>query len=130
MYEEIYHLQTNKIAKLPSYNKNDNRALLQERATHKKNLAEKMMRLEVIAENERIASVAREHLELHPYMLEKECPICLDLVPITHANSVLFQSCCGGVICTSCVKEMVGHEKQEIKQLIKKCPLCRGGISG
>ena len=94
LYEEI-QAEEEIIAKLPAYIETNDRALLQERATHQRNLAEKLMQLEVIAEEERIASVAREHLEIHPYMLEKECPICLDLVPITHPDSIHFQSCCG-----------------------------------
>ena len=125
LYEEI-QTEEEIIAKLQAYIDTDNRALLQERATHQRNLAEKLMRLEVIAEEERIASVAREHLEIHPYMLEKECPICLDLVPITHPDSIHFQSCCGAIICISCCKDMLEHDiNHGKKELLKKCPLCR-----
>lgn len=116
------------LAKLPSYKESDDRAVWQERAKHQTNLNEKKGQLLLIEEEERIKSVVQEHLELHPYMLEKDCPICLETIPVTEHDTFHLQSCCGGVICMSCIKEIMSTNTAEARRAIRICPLCRGGF--
>ena len=107
------------ISQLPPYSQHSNSTTYaQKRAGHQKARADKLERLALIEEEERVASVSRNYLELHPYMLEMECPICLESIPITEKGNYHFMSCCGGGYCASCGNEMLDHKKF-------KCALCR-----
>jgi len=116
------------IEKLPTYEETNNRVAWQKRAKHQTNLNEKKGQLLLIEEEERIKSVVQEHLEFHPYMLEKDCPICLETIPVTEHDTFHLQSCCGGVICMSCIKEIMSTNTVEARRAILICPLCRGGF--
>jgi len=108
------------ISQLPPYSQHSNSTTYaQKRAGHQKTRADMLERLVLIEEEQRVASVVQEHLELHPYMQEKECPICLETIPITERDSLHFMSCCGGGYCMSCSKDMLEHGKLET------CALCR-----
>lgn len=77
---------------------------------------------------ERLAKVTQEHLELHPYMLEKDCPICIETIPVTEMDTFHIQSCCGGGICKSCMEEILSTNTVEAKRALAICPLCRGNF--
>ena len=112
------------ISQLPPYSQYSNSTTYaQKRAGHQNTRADKLERLVLIEEEERIASVSRNYLELHPYMLEMECPICLDMIPINNKGTYHFMSCCGGGYCAPCGNEMLDHKKL-------KCALCRAEYSG
>ena len=112
------------ISQLPPYSQySDSTTYAQKRAGHQKTRADKLERLVLIEEEERISSVSRDYLELHPYMLEMECPICLDMIPINNKGTYHFMSCCGGGYCAPCGNEMLDHKKL-------KCALCRAEYTG
>lgn len=90
------------------------------RANHIKILAEKQEEYDVIVEEQRVASVQREHLEVHPLPGE-ECPICLEMQPFTIAFRFARFSCCGNGVCQSCAEETCAGGVLKIKT----CPLCR-----
>ena len=77
---------------------------------------------------ERLAKVTQEHLELYPYMLEKDCPICIETIPVTEMDTFHIQSCCGGGICKSCMEEILSTNTVEAKRALVICPLCRGNF--
>ena len=114
------------IATLPPYNESSDRQTLQKRARHQKNMADNHTKLELIAEEERIATVVRENLELHPYMMEKDCPICLETLPLLDMDSFYLQSCCGGVICGTCITDILSRGDDVTRKIVESCPLCRG----
>ena len=80
-----------------------------------KDLAEKINEHELLLEEDRVASVTRNHEELHPPDME-ECPICLESV---QNHSMTRFMCCGGSYCGEC------NEQQKMKGLLTSCPLCR-----
>ena len=69
--------------------------------------------------------VVQGHLELHPYMLEKECPICIETLPITHYLTFYLRPCCGGGICNECMNDIFSAQTAESRKAIQICPLCR-----
>lgn len=63
---------------------------------------------ELLLESERIASVVREHKELHPPYTE-ECPICLEDTPFRSEHSMAWFLCCGNSLCANCLKAEGGR---------------------
>ena len=59
---------------------------------------------------------------------ENDCPICLETIPITEHDTFHIQSCCGGGICSSCIKEMISTNTVEARRAMRTCPLCRGSF--
>ena len=82
--------------------------------------SEKIQQYELILEEQRVASVVRDHAETEmqpPYT--SDCPICLETISFTSYNSWVVFPCCGGGMCFECW--------QSKKCLtLKCCPLCRG----
>ena len=91
-------------------------------AKKQKKLGEKEMELELEQEKKRVQSVVREFEELHPPVLES-CPICLEDIKIhSTAEACTMFSCCGGWLCTTCVRKNVFPRR------IETCPLCREAV--
>eukprot|EP00579_Thalassiosira_antarctica_P025108 CAMPEP_0202005392 /NCGR_PEP_ID=MMETSP0905-20130828/10440_1 /ASSEMBLY_ACC=CAM_ASM_000554 /TAXON_ID=420261 /ORGANISM="Thalassiosira antarctica, Strain CCMP982" /LENGTH=169 /DNA_ID=CAMNT_0048562947 /DNA_START=126 /DNA_END=632 /DNA_ORIENTATION=- len=118
--EEI-DAQKRVISSLPTQQKpHRSRTEWADEAKHRQILAEREEELELLLEEQRVAAVVREHVELHPPITE-ECPICLETIPITSLQSMVFFGCCGNGYCRECHEAATGRGANKMPT----CPLCR-----
>ena len=91
---------------------------------HEKKLGQLEFKYQLLVEKKRLAGELLKFQELYGDLYSEPCLICLEDIHVyASVNLTTFLYCCGGFVCTSCVRDIV-----ESGVGLDKCPLCRESL--